>query len=40
MSLFDNTPAEMAGVDLKLGNRKWENLLMQSLKYNRGEDYK
>ena len=35
-SLLDNTPAEIAEVDLHLGNRKWENLLMQSLKYNSG----
>lgn len=33
MSLFNNTPAEIADIDLKLGNKKWENLLMQSIKY-------
>jgi transposase-like protein len=37
MSLYNNTPAEFAGVDLNLGNNKWENLLMQSLKYRKGE---
>ena len=38
-SLFDNTPAEIAGVDLNLGNNKWEKLLMQSIKYqNRGRE--
>ena len=37
MSLFDNTPAKMAGVDLDLGDKKWENLLKQSLKYHNGE---
>lgn len=33
MSLLDNTPAEMAGIDLNLNNDKWRNLLMQSIKY-------
>jgi len=33
MSLFDSTPAEVASVDLNLGSKKWENLLMQSIKY-------
>jgi len=37
-SLFDNTPAEIAGVNLNLGNKRWENLLMQSIKYHNGED--
>ena len=37
MSLFDNTPAEVSGIDLNLGNHKWENLLMQSVKYHNGE---
>ena len=32
MSLFDSTPAEMAGIDLGLGKDKWHNLLMQSIK--------
>jgi transposase-like protein len=31
-SLFGNTPAEIANIDLKLGERKWENLLFQSIK--------
>jgi len=35
--LFNNTPAEIAGIDLGLNNKKWENLLMQSLKYKNGE---
>jgi transposase-like protein len=33
MSLFGSTPAEVAGIDLNLKDRKWENLLMQSVKY-------
>lgn len=33
MSLNNNTPAEMAGIDLNLGNDRWLNLLKQSLKY-------
>ncbi|MCJ7570710.1 MAG: hypothetical protein MUO82_02370 [Candidatus Thermoplasmatota archaeon] len=37
MSLFGCTPAEMAGINLKLGNDKWENPLMQSMKYHDGE---
>jgi len=37
MSLFDSTPAEVAGIGLNLGNRKWENLLMQSIKYKNGD---
>jgi|GEM_PF-1925833 len=37
MSLFDNTPAKMAGIDLDLDIRKWENLLMQSVKYHDGK---
>ena len=36
MSLCDCTPAEVAGVDLHLGSRKWENLLMQSVTYKNG----
>ena len=41
MSLFDNTPAEFAGIDLGLRDNKWENLLMQSLKYrNNGKNEK
>ena len=31
-SLYGFTPAQIAGVDLKLGDNKWENLLMQSIK--------
>lgn len=38
MSLFDSTPAEIAGIDLNLGNNKWEKLLMQSVKYYNGEE--
>jgi len=37
MSLFNNTPAEVANINLNLGNKKWENLLMQSIKYHNGE---
>ena len=37
MSLFGCNPAEIAGIDLKLGNDKWENLLMQSMKCHNGE---
>ncbi|MCK4364568.1 MAG: IS6 family transposase [Thermoplasmatales archaeon] len=32
-SLYGNTPAEIANVDLDLGNRKWQNLLIQAIKY-------
>jgi len=38
MSLFDSTPAEMAGIDLGLGDKKWENLLFQSIKHKREEN--
>jgi len=38
MSLFGCTPAEVAGIDLGLKNNKWENLLMQSVKYHNGEE--
>jgi hypothetical protein len=31
-SLFGHTPAEIANVDLNLGDNKWENLLAKSLK--------
>jgi len=31
-SLFGKTPAEIANVDLNLGNNKWENLILQSIK--------
>ena len=33
-SLLGSTPAEIADVNLNLGKNKWENLLMQSIKYN------
>jgi len=40
-SLFGNTPAEVCDIGLNLGVHKWENLLMQSLKYqNRGKNEK
>jgi transposase-like protein len=39
MSLYNNTPAEAAGIDLKLGNAKWEKLLLQSLKNEKGTDW-
>ena len=32
MSLYGVTPAEVAGVDLNLGDKKWEKLLLQSVK--------
>jgi len=35
-SLFGDTPASNALIDLNLGNEKWENLLMQSIKYQKG----
>jgi len=35
MALDNVTPAEKSGTDLKLGNKKWENLLMQSIKKNK-----
>ena len=38
-SLYNNTPAKMAGIDLDLKDNKWENLLMQSVKYhNKGDE--
>ena len=37
MSLFGDTPASYALIDLNLGNKKWENLLMQSIKYHKWE---
>jgi len=33
-SLCGYTPAEIANVNLNLGNKKWEKLLMQSIKKN------
>jgi len=39
-SLFGCTPAEVAGIDLKLSNKKWEKLLMQSIKNQKSDiDY-
>lgn len=37
MSLLGHTPAEASDINLNLGDRKWENLLMQSLRYTNGE---
>jgi len=37
MSLFGCTPAEVAGIDLNLKDKKWENLLIQSVNYHNGE---
>ena len=31
-SLFAFTPAEIANIDLNLGHKKWEKLLIQSVK--------
>jgi len=31
-SLFGNTPAEIANINLSLGNNRWDNLLKQSVK--------
>jgi transposase-like protein len=31
-SLYGETPAKCAGIDIELGNCKWENLLLQSVK--------
>lgn len=31
-SLYGQTPAEVAHIDLNLGENKWNNLLLQSLK--------
>ena len=36
-SLYGLTPAEVAGMDLGLKDNKWENLLMQSIKYHNKE---
>lgn len=35
-ALYGVTPAKIAGVKLDLREKKWENLLMQSLKYHNG----
>ena len=37
-SLYNNTPAKVAGIDLALNNNKWEKLLMQSIKYHNWEE--
>ena len=37
-SLFGITPAEIAGINLNLGNEKWEKLLMQSMKYHNKDE--
>ena len=31
-SLYGRTPAEISGIDLALGDKKWETLLYQSIK--------
>ncbi len=36
MSLLGHTPAEASDINLNLGDKKWENLLMQSMKYHNG----
>ncbi len=38
MALGGKTPAEMAGLDLNLGEKKWENLLRQSLRTENGDE--
>ena len=37
-SLYGLTPSEVANVNLNLMDRKWENLLMQSMKYHNDKD--
>ncbi len=37
-SLFGNTPSEVAGIDLNLGKKKWEKLLIKSMKYHNEEE--
>jgi len=32
-SLYGSTPAEVANINLNLGNKKWENLMLKSVKY-------
>lgn len=32
-SLFGKTPAQIVGIDLELKDKKWKNLLLQSIKY-------
>jgi len=39
-SLNGYTPAHFANIYLNLSNKKWENLLMQSLKYHNGGEKK
>lgn len=36
-SLYGLTPAEVAGVDFNLGNKKWENLLLKSVRNKKKE---
>ena len=31
-SLYGKTPAQTSGIDLYLGNNKWQNLIIQSIK--------
>ena len=40
MSLYGDTPAQLAGIDLNLDNQKWEKLLVQPLKDKNKERYK
>jgi len=35
MALDGKTPSEMTGIDLNLGDKKWENLLMEAIKNNK-----
>ena len=37
-SLFGYTPAEIANINLELGNNKWENLLYQSMDNSRRKE--
>jgi len=32
-SLYGKTPAEVANINLNLGNKKWEDLLLNSIKF-------
>jgi hypothetical protein len=36
--LGDKTPAEVAGLDLGLGDKKWENLIRLALNHKNGND--
>ena len=40
LSLYGCTPAEMAGINLDLKDNKWQNLLIQSVKYHNGDGKK